>query len=1602
MIAFCESNNQIVEFMHKIIIHIFFALTILQFSSAHASTLDAPHNESNGIGCSSCHTYSTWWQYSPSDTSTPAYSVRVNNICLSCHDDTASGPVMQAHDSNILGEKHGVWSQNCIDCHDPHNQPQLTTWLQDNASELFLVTGLMDTIDNGDGSFSYSYIANGDNTTTIDIDSNATQATNFPWDDPANWNKKNDNPVFNRGLIFVHSTSDAYNTYSVVNATNSTITIKGLFDPAGVAPNQDATFGLIYGQLIKSGIMAATVVDPATKSKKDVKFFDPTLLNTLGGFTDQETPRTGICQVCHLNTDFWTEDGLNDGHNADRTCTECHLRDESFKKPAGGHVNGDGTFDWTAACAACHDPAGSAEIINDIHKVGSSNSCTLCHQSESGGSLAPATSAGNTTVGNMPHSCTDCHIDSIGQHHATANAQWGDCTWCHADPRQQWEIDFGVLGTKPRQLACRQCHIEATGTGLTVYKLDYPVTTSETMTFPFGDLGQPANNSKTVVKTVMDGTNGTTNHSVSGPVKIDVFNFGACLSCHDGTTATAVNIWHARPKYSEIPTDSDTDVVRMHYDVLRYAPGRSIFNLWRGDGLQGEPYFSHDEGFYDTSGAAKIRGNDFFGSQNRRNIPWNDGSTSSPFTMTQVPCFNNAGLGNDTEGLCGENSAAAFDMVPVFDDGPTLDNIQVIQAAYDGSDLLISATNSNGALSITYDGTDHGPMTSIATDTWVKSISLPNLSVSTVDIITTNTLGTNILAYPICNEDQVVFVGATWTATATNQGTLSVTATNSQGASGQLLIDYDNTTVPLAYTAGQWSVDITQVPYQSTVDIFSQCGSSLENPVTDLSDNLQVTSAAWDGTNLIIAATNTFAGATIWADYAGVTDIPLIESPANTWTLTSAQPLYSTTVRIWSDTSADITVAVENTSPGTYPPDCDSADNRDKIFTPLDKSRYDPNDLDELHVDAINQINTSYGAQLYLTYSETNDGNTRYNLLWNKPSEFELKANGFTWTPGATVTVWSEDSGTNVMAIACNQPVFNRSLSDSVTILQAKWTPDNGGTLNVMAENTNQNNLAAYLDYDDLIATPMVWNATHQHWHLTLTGVAYHQTVRVYSDGNGDSSAAVADLTPDPITVDQAAWRNANGSDILVVRATNTLAGETSIFANYNGITDIPLTWNYIDEIWELSLSQMGYASTIRIWSVRPGESTVVVDDMSNSHLNLSFTQECAQCHLDDDITFDIHRAICATCHSSTDPVVQDAINTGNGGSCTTCHIPASGRFIVSEIDFSEETFTIPLWDHNRPDSDLRVPIPEYLWDTRSEPFAVAKDTPIILSARFQTQSAITSAVINSPLFGSQTITFTNGVSGFYNFTLPASYSSTPGVKQIDIAWQYCDENGTSLPDCQSPEPMHISSHTLYVTHAYPAGQAPYYAKLIELSAQWSQDATTEQEIVDAVFDGTAILGGYGYSYVYPFLGRTMNSVADILRQKEGACGEWSAFLLRAIELHGIDVYKVDIVPTSWDEYIVEIPAMGTTQDLWFYGDHAFVIYGADISEVNDPYAGTAYDSSFNLTGPGWGGYEDVLFPYFEDNAVWIANPGYGNGPGDDVNNSHVLQYSDDHIYVEQ
>ena len=268
----------------------------------YGSVIDAPHNETRGVKCVDCHSYSLWWKYSPAKTSTtPSYATISNAVCAKCHGNATHASIPA-----------GTWAMKCVDCHSAHDQAQVD-WRTNtsDANDLYLVKGTITsipTVTGGQTTFSYSQVS-----------------AKLEWSDTATWGKKN-NTLPRSGLILVVDTTNATNTYEVISATMETITIKGAIDPSKAGK----TFGLIYGQMIKKSISTPT------EGNKDVKFFNPQ--NPDGGYTN--STNTGICQVCHAKTTMsWNSSGSggNAVHQAvlgsGLNCTECHTMAQGFKKP---------------------------------------------------------------------------------------------------------------------------------------------------------------------------------------------------------------------------------------------------------------------------------------------------------------------------------------------------------------------------------------------------------------------------------------------------------------------------------------------------------------------------------------------------------------------------------------------------------------------------------------------------------------------------------------------------------------------------------------------------------------------------------------------------------------------------------------------------------------------------------------------------------------------------------------------------------------------------------------------------------------------------------------------------------------------------------------------------------------------------------------------------------------------------------------------------------------------------------------------------------------------------------------------------------------------
>jgi alpha-tubulin suppressor-like RCC1 family protein len=266
----------------------------------YGSVIDAPHNGTRGVGCGDCHSYTLWWQYSPATASTaPDYGAITNAVCAKCH-------AMATHASATPG----AWAMNCSDCHSAHHQAQLEWRGSVTIDELYLKNGII----NG------NFVVNGGQTTFAYTLTEFIIPSHPEWNDPATWGKK-DSSLPPSGLILVVDTANASNTYEVISATATTITVKGGVDP-GVAGK---SFGLIYGGLINKEITTPS------QGVREVRFFNPQ--DPDGGYTDSNTPASGICQVCHANTLSWNSSGggSDPAHASGLNCTGCHTMAQGFR-----------------------------------------------------------------------------------------------------------------------------------------------------------------------------------------------------------------------------------------------------------------------------------------------------------------------------------------------------------------------------------------------------------------------------------------------------------------------------------------------------------------------------------------------------------------------------------------------------------------------------------------------------------------------------------------------------------------------------------------------------------------------------------------------------------------------------------------------------------------------------------------------------------------------------------------------------------------------------------------------------------------------------------------------------------------------------------------------------------------------------------------------------------------------------------------------------------------------------------------------------------------------------------------------------------------------
>lgn len=403
------------------------SLCILIYSAslAHGSVVDPPHNETNGITCGTCHTYSMWWQTSPTaQLGNPDYDTKVNALCLTCHDSNGTAPAVKGHGASAIGSAKyhdGLWIEGCTACHDPHFQSQLN-YAATDAGQLYIARGAILSVSPGDEASTFEY--------------SLSTAVSPIWQDPATWPAKTG---ADRGLEVAIDTSGSLSVFEILAAQDSptpSITVKGKLTQA--MANQP--FGIIYGQLIRH------LVETPSGVKRPVKFFDAATLFTdqqgsplAGGPVDlrpNETTPQGLCQVCHTETKYYQP---TSGGHFQEPCRNCHQHDTGFGH-AGG-ANGTG-------CDSCHGhDAGwggssllgkgtyqshSTHTENDADDArGPMLSCDRCHNMAMLPSFKSGIDADNDGRISLAETgiCDSCHspdgpFDGVNDPEVGAKANW--------------------------------------------------------------------------------------------------------------------------------------------------------------------------------------------------------------------------------------------------------------------------------------------------------------------------------------------------------------------------------------------------------------------------------------------------------------------------------------------------------------------------------------------------------------------------------------------------------------------------------------------------------------------------------------------------------------------------------------------------------------------------------------------------------------------------------------------------------------------------------------------------------------------------------------------------------------------------------------------------------------------------------------------------------------------------------------------------------------------------------------------------------------------------------------------------------------------------
>ncbi len=376
------------------------SIVLLLLSACSVYALDAPHNESNGIGCDSCHDITSsqpkrmpaWTAHPPVDID----DTQFNTLCWSCHNEVIA-PYMKTHSSLQADDDYGNWSVECWVCHNQHAQDQFRAY----------------------GGASYLYSG-----TSATVATSTLSVSGDPW-------------TVNQyaGYILIPNIASPYYNYTITGNTTNTLTVQGPIDLSEVTDGD--SFAIVYGKLIRSRLVLDDIIDqslpaPYVRSgDKTVRF-----LQAAGpGYVDKVNPiPQGICQVCHTQTTYWLADGTQQNHFENRECIDCH-------KHSDGFIHGGGETD----CGTCHG-----------HEDGYSGSLPGTYKGSTQ-SHSTHTESDDDFVGPRPVlACADCHNTAkLPKFRSKADpnaeltlAQTDICNDCHSGDGPYDGLNDAVVGAK--------------------------------------------------------------------------------------------------------------------------------------------------------------------------------------------------------------------------------------------------------------------------------------------------------------------------------------------------------------------------------------------------------------------------------------------------------------------------------------------------------------------------------------------------------------------------------------------------------------------------------------------------------------------------------------------------------------------------------------------------------------------------------------------------------------------------------------------------------------------------------------------------------------------------------------------------------------------------------------------------------------------------------------------------------------------------------------------------------------------------------------------------------------------------------------------------